>query len=122
MGDGGNSHNINWNYGLLPQTWEDPSHSNPAVKNAVGDNDPGMCMLLYRLCLGEFETSGFTSCVRDVHLLVSVAILHLGECMRRNPYELCNVMGFKIQAKRVRIRIGLAIICDVLCFPFWFWV
>jgi inorganic pyrophosphatase len=21
-------YNINWNYGLLPQTWEDPGHSN----------------------------------------------------------------------------------------------
>jgi hypothetical protein len=21
-------YNINWNYGLLPQTWEDPSHKN----------------------------------------------------------------------------------------------
>lgn len=37
-------HNINWNYGLLPQTWEDPSHSNPAVENAVGDNDPVDCV------------------------------------------------------------------------------
>jgi inorganic pyrophosphatase len=33
-------YNINWNYGLLPQTWEDPSHSNPDVENAFGDNDP----------------------------------------------------------------------------------
>jgi inorganic pyrophosphatase len=34
-------YNINWNYGLLPQTWEDPSHSNPEVENSFGDNDPG---------------------------------------------------------------------------------
>ncbi|CAK9207052.1 unnamed protein product [Sphagnum jensenii] len=33
-------YNINWNYGLLPQTWEDPSHSNPEVENSFGDNDP----------------------------------------------------------------------------------
>ncbi|XP_024376796.1 soluble inorganic pyrophosphatase 6, chloroplastic [Physcomitrium patens] len=33
-------YNINWNYGLLPQTWEDPSHSNSDVENAFGDNDP----------------------------------------------------------------------------------
>ncbi|KAI5062132.1 hypothetical protein GOP47_0022671 [Adiantum capillus-veneris] len=32
--------NINWNYGLLPQTWEDPSHSNVEVEGAFGDNDP----------------------------------------------------------------------------------
>ncbi|MCO5557308.1 hypothetical protein L7F22_010869 [Adiantum nelumboides] len=33
-------YNINWNYGLLPQTWEDPSHSNGEVEGAFGDNDP----------------------------------------------------------------------------------
>lgn len=37
----GGRYNINWNYGLLPQTWEDPSHSNPDVEGAAGDNDPG---------------------------------------------------------------------------------
>nr|XP_043622761.1 soluble inorganic pyrophosphatase 6, chloroplastic-like [Erigeron canadensis] len=33
-------YNINWNYGLLPQTWEDPSYANPDVYGAFGDNDP----------------------------------------------------------------------------------
>ena len=28
-------YNINWNYGLLPQTWEDPSHHNTEVDAAV---------------------------------------------------------------------------------------
>ncbi|DBB11692.1 TPA: V-ATPase V0 sector subunit c'' [Trebouxia sp. C0006] len=32
-------YNINWNYGLLPQTWEDPNHHNSDV-DAAGDNDP----------------------------------------------------------------------------------
>ncbi|PSC76323.1 inorganic pyrophosphatase [Micractinium conductrix] len=32
-------YNINWNYGLLPQTWEDPAHKN-AECDAAGDNDP----------------------------------------------------------------------------------
>lgn len=32
-------YNINWNYGLLPQTWEDPAHKNTEV-DAAGDNDP----------------------------------------------------------------------------------
>ncbi|KAK2077229.1 hypothetical protein QBZ16_004863 [Prototheca wickerhamii] len=31
--------NLTWNYGLLPQTWEDPAFVNPEV-NATGDNDP----------------------------------------------------------------------------------
>ncbi|XP_073000053.1 soluble inorganic pyrophosphatase 6, chloroplastic [Typha latifolia] len=33
-------YNINWNYGLLPQTWEDPSFANAEVEGAFGDNDP----------------------------------------------------------------------------------
>ncbi|KAL1215413.1 Soluble inorganic pyrophosphatase 6 [Cardamine amara subsp. amara] len=33
-------YNINWNYGLLPQTWEDPTHANSEVEGAFGDNDP----------------------------------------------------------------------------------
>ncbi|XP_021287154.1 soluble inorganic pyrophosphatase 6, chloroplastic-like [Herrania umbratica] len=33
-------YNINWNYGLLPQTWEDPSLANNEVEAAFGDNDP----------------------------------------------------------------------------------
>ncbi|KAK1273660.1 hypothetical protein QJS04_geneDACA007910 [Acorus gramineus] len=33
-------YNINWNYGLLPQTWEDPNHANFEVEGAFGDNDP----------------------------------------------------------------------------------
>ncbi|CAL5434222.1 unnamed protein product [Camellia sinensis] len=33
-------HNINWNYGLLPQTWEDRSLANSDVGGALGDNDP----------------------------------------------------------------------------------
>lgn len=33
-------YNINWNYGLLPQTWEDPTSANSEVEGAFGDNDP----------------------------------------------------------------------------------
>jgi len=33
-------YNINWNYGLLPQTWEDPGVKNPEVEDMAGDNDP----------------------------------------------------------------------------------
>jgi inorganic pyrophosphatase len=32
-------YNINWNYGMLPQTWEDPKHEHPTMK-VSGDNDP----------------------------------------------------------------------------------
>lgn len=27
-------YNIHWNYGMLPQTWEDPDHKNPECFNA----------------------------------------------------------------------------------------
>jgi len=35
-------YNINWNYGLLPQTWEDPDVTNTEVDadGVAGDNDP----------------------------------------------------------------------------------
>ncbi|KAK9832579.1 hypothetical protein WJX81_000316 [Elliptochloris bilobata] len=33
-------YNINWNYGLLPQTWEDPAHKAEDVGGVAGDNDP----------------------------------------------------------------------------------
>ena len=32
-------HGYIWNYGALPQTWEDPSHLDPDTQ-AKGDNDP----------------------------------------------------------------------------------
>lgn len=31
---------ILWNYGMLPQTWEDPSHASEDCDGHVGDNDP----------------------------------------------------------------------------------
>ena len=33
-------YNINWNYGLLPQTWEDPGHHNSDVDAAVSPGGP----------------------------------------------------------------------------------
>jgi inorganic pyrophosphatase len=32
-------HGYIWNYGALPQTWEDPNHVDPHT-SAKGDNDP----------------------------------------------------------------------------------
>ncbi|XWS14862.1 hypothetical protein CRYUN_Cryun35bG0045100 [Craigia yunnanensis] len=40
-------YSINWNNGLLPQTWEDLLFSNPEVEGALGDNDSG---ILASLC------------------------------------------------------------------------
>ena len=33
-------YNINWNYGMLPQTWEDPKEKNEECGGIFGDNDP----------------------------------------------------------------------------------
>jgi len=33
-------YNINWNYGMLPRTWEDPKHANADLGGVMGDNDP----------------------------------------------------------------------------------
>ena len=33
-------YNINWNYGFLPQTWEDPGQKNDDCGGVFGDNDP----------------------------------------------------------------------------------
>jgi len=33
-------YNINWNYGMIPRTWEDPKHKNDEVEGMFGDNDP----------------------------------------------------------------------------------
>lgn len=56
-------YNINWNYGLLPQTWEDPTLANSEVEGAFGDNDPGklpfsllFCMT-YMLCHSQIVKS-----------------------------------------------------------------
>ena len=32
-------HGYIWNYGAIPQTWEDPNHTDPPT-NCKGDNDP----------------------------------------------------------------------------------
>jgi len=42
-------HGYIWNYGALPQTWEDPNHIDAATK-AKGDNDPiDVCEIGYRV-------------------------------------------------------------------------
>jgi hypothetical protein len=39
-------YNINWNYGMLPQTWEDPGHVDGELKAGVRD----FCCLLSIVC------------------------------------------------------------------------
>ncbi|XP_014679297.1 PREDICTED: inorganic pyrophosphatase-like [Priapulus caudatus] len=42
-------HGYIWNYGALPQTWEDPSHTDKATE-CMGDNDPiDVCEIGYKV-------------------------------------------------------------------------
>ncbi|GMI54248.1 hypothetical protein ScalyP_jg8461 [Parmales sp. scaly parma] len=62
---------IYWNYGYLPQTWEDPNETHPTLK-VIGDNDPLDC-----LEIGEtlIETGSITS----VKVLGVLAMVDEGE-------------------------------------------
>ncbi|KAJ2955769.1 hypothetical protein NQZ79_g8275 [Umbelopsis isabellina] len=60
-----------WNYGALPQTWEDPLHIHPDTK-AKGDNDPiDVCEI--------GESVGYTGQVKQVKVLGAMALLDEGE-------------------------------------------
>ena len=58
-------YNINWNYGLLPQTWEDPSLANPEVDGAFGDNDPGNFESLSAISVLRFMLKLLQYCMID---------------------------------------------------------
>ncbi|KAK9768129.1 Inorganic pyrophosphatase [Basidiobolus ranarum] len=64
-------HGYIWNYGALPQTWEDPTHSHPETK-ARGDNDP-----VDVIEIGE--QVGYTGQVKQVKVLGVMALLDEGE-------------------------------------------
>ncbi|KAJ3333131.1 Inorganic pyrophosphatase [Blyttiomyces sp. JEL0837] len=64
-------HGYIWNYGALPQTWEDPTVAHPDTK-AVGDNDPiDACEIGERV--------GYTGQVKQVKVLGTMALLDEGE-------------------------------------------
>jgi len=64
-------HGYIWNYGALPQTWEDPNHIDPATK-AKGDNDPiDICEIGYRVAKrGD---------IYPVKILGTIALIDEGE-------------------------------------------
>ncbi|KAL5988375.1 Soluble inorganic pyrophosphatase 6, chloroplastic [Asimina triloba] len=76
-------YDINWNYGLLPQTWEDPSHENTEVEGAFGDNDPGgsapalLCHFVDVVEIGE--SRGKIGQVLKVKPLAALAMIDEGE-------------------------------------------
>ncbi|KAG0229493.1 inorganic pyrophosphatase [Mortierella sp. GBAus27b] len=60
-----------WNYGALPQTWEDPSHKDPDTQEG-GDNDPlDVCEI------GELV--GYTGQIKQVKALGIMALIDEGE-------------------------------------------
>ncbi|KAJ2890899.1 Inorganic pyrophosphatase, partial [Coemansia aciculifera] len=64
-------HGYIWNYGALPQTWEDPSQTNSDTK-CVGDNDPiDVCEI--------GEAVGYTGQVKQVKVLGVMALIDEGE-------------------------------------------
>ncbi|KAF9336430.1 Inorganic pyrophosphatase [Podila minutissima] len=64
-------HGYIWNYGALPQTWEDPTQSHPETK-ARGDNDPlDVCEI--------GEQVGYVGQVKQVKVLGVMALLDEGE-------------------------------------------
>ncbi|KAI8027757.1 hypothetical protein LOK49_LG02G00703 [Camellia lanceoleosa] len=65
-------YNINWNYGLFPQTWEDPSFANFEVKGALGDNDPVDVVEIG-------QTRGKIGHIMKVKPLAALAMLDEGE-------------------------------------------
>ncbi len=69
-----------WNYGALPQTWEDPSHVDESTK-CKGDNDPlDVCEIGYRVAKrGE---------VRQVKILGCLAMIDEGEYILYCTYVL----------------------------------
>jgi inorganic pyrophosphatase len=69
------SYNINWNYGLLPQTWEDPSFPNPDVDGALGDNDPGILQLLWFL----YDLKTFQTDCNSFNGVFLVDVVEIGE-------------------------------------------
>ncbi|KAJ1862975.1 Inorganic pyrophosphatase [Coemansia sp. RSA 1722] len=64
-------HGYIWNYGALPQTWEDPNQTNSDTK-CVGDNDPiDVCEI--------GEAVGYTGQVKQVKVLGVMALIDEGE-------------------------------------------
>lgn len=64
-------HGYIWNYGALPQTWEDPTHKDGDT-NAMGDNDPlDVCEI--------GQAVGHTGQVKQVKVLGCMALLDEGE-------------------------------------------
>ena len=73
-------YNINWNYGLFPQTWEDPTTANSDVEGAFGDNDPGNDFFFFVI----FVKHGFilASCYLNLSFLwlsFPVDVVEIGE-------------------------------------------
>ena len=67
-------YNINWNYGMLPQTWEDPAHTDDSLDGVAVCPGAELCLVLLtpsglnamlgRMCAGHASAAA-TSAGRD---------------------------------------------------------
>lgn len=81
-------HGYMWNYGALPQTWEDPNHEDKDTK-CRGDNDPlDVCEIGYRVAKrGD---------VRQVKILGTLALIDEGKFYYSTRTKLTRVITFLI--------------------------
>lgn len=63
---------MKWNYGMFPQTWEDPTHASEDCGGCVGDNDP-----VDVVEVGEHDPS--TGSVYAVKPIAALAMIDEGE-------------------------------------------
>ncbi|VEL20116.1 unnamed protein product [Protopolystoma xenopodis] len=72
-----------WNYGALPQTWEDPNHFDKDT-NAKGDNDPiDVCeigsLIFERGSVVPVKILGILAMIDEGVLFLSKILFYLGE-------------------------------------------
>jgi inorganic pyrophosphatase len=63
---------IKWNYGFIPQTWEDPNHQIESLNNLSGDNDPVDIIILG-------DTTYCTGTVLEVKVIGTLAMIDNNE-------------------------------------------
>lgn len=72
-------YNINWNYGMLPQTWEDPGHFNADLKAGV--------RVFYNHELNERNANHTQLCLCDGYSVTVMTVRH--SAILRAPFCIC---------------------------------
>lgn len=63
---------IPFNYGCIPQTWEDPDHRDPDIPNLKGDNDP---LDVVEVSVRPLKMGG----IYEIKILGAIALIDEGE-------------------------------------------